>query len=183
MYGCTFVCAWCGRVARTCRATPRGAVTGERSPKELPLCTAVHLCVRGAGGRVDGQCACGACLARVGGPRRPSLKSGVHSHWVPSPAGAARILCIVPKSRAFSHMRRRSASKAAEAVPLDQLTGANGACSSCVGTPIACTLEHASATRARRGVTARAKKKRRVCVFTQRTFTSPGPWPLNYIST
>ena len=81
-------------------------------------------------------------------------------------AGAARILCIVPKSRAFSHMRRRSASKAAEAVPLDQLTGANGACSSCVGTPIACTLEHASATRARRGVTARAKKKRSVCVFT-----------------
>ena len=145
---------------------PAWCCHGRAISEGAALCTAVHLCVRGAGGRVDGQCACGACLARVGGPRRPSLKSGVHSHWVPPLRGAARILCIVPKSRAFSHMRRRSASKAAEAVPLDQLAGANGACSSGVGTPIACTLEHASATRARRGVTARAKKERSVCVFT-----------------
>jgi hypothetical protein len=41
---CTFVCAWCGRVARTCRAVPRGAVTGERSPKELP-CVRLYICV------------------------------------------------------------------------------------------------------------------------------------------
>ena len=40
---CTFVCAWCGRVARTCRAAPCGAVTGERSPKELP-CVHLLLC-------------------------------------------------------------------------------------------------------------------------------------------
>ena len=81
------------------------------------------------------------------------------THIGSPPCGALPEFYASYRKAAPSHMRRRSASKAAEAVPLDQLAGANGACSSGVGTPIACTLEHASATRARRGVTARAKKR------------------------
>jgi hypothetical protein len=114
--------------------------------------------------------------------KRPPLRSPYHALIASPRASPARSWQQMMRARLGIDKNTSWADWAEEeeeAVPLDQLTGANGACSSCVGTPIACTLEHASATRARRGVTARAKKKRRVCVFTQRTFTSPGPWPLS----